>query len=61
MFLTTLTVGAGAYVVGVVAEGLDAKTQQKASRSVDGAEAGPRKKIVMSGQRPGIFSTESSR
>ena len=60
IFLTTFTVGAGAYVVGVITEGLDAKAQQK---GIVGAE--PRKKIVMTDQglrqRPGIFSTESSR
>ena len=66
--LTTLTLGVGAYVLGVVTEGLDAKTQQKSTASGNAGEAGPRKKVVMpvqqpewTGRRAGIFSTESSR
>ncbi len=66
--LTTLILGVGAYVVGVITEGLDAKTQQKAIAGGNAGDIGPRKKVVMpvqqpewSGKRAGIFSTESSR
>ncbi|KAL8243758.1 hypothetical protein R6Q59_010016 [Mikania micrantha] len=49
--------GAAAYTIGVVAEGIGAQAQ------IDGdAAIGPRRKMVMPvGQRPGIYSTESSR
>ncbi|OAP60004.1 hypothetical protein AYL99_05006 [Fonsecaea erecta] len=58
--LTVAALGLGAYSIGFVAEGLSAHAQQQ--RGVeDGEVQGPRKRIVMTGQRPGIFSTESSR
>ncbi|KAK5939627.1 hypothetical protein PMZ80_008006 [Knufia obscura] len=59
--LTALAFGAGAYGIGVVAEGVGAR------RQVDGGVGGPMKRIVMEDkrqgerQRSGIFSTESSR
>ena len=64
---TTLAVGVGAYVVGVITEGLDAKTQQMAIANGNAGDVGPRKKVVMpvqpewTGKRAGIFSTENSR
>ncbi|OAL19010.1 hypothetical protein AYO22_10339 [Fonsecaea multimorphosa] len=59
--LFTLTaLSLGAYSIGFVAEGLSAHAQQQRG-IVDGEAQGPRKRIVMTGQRPGIFSTESSR
>ncbi|OCT51107.1 hypothetical protein CLCR_07925 [Cladophialophora carrionii] len=58
--LTIAALGVGAYTIGFVAEGLGAHSQQQ--KGIENAEApGPRKRIVMTGQRPGIFSTESSR
>ncbi|EXJ90499.1 hypothetical protein A1O1_03602 [Capronia coronata CBS 617.96] len=49
-----------AYVIGFVAEGMGAETQKQ--NGVEDSQAqGPRKRIVMTGQRPGIYSTESSR
>lgn len=74
VFLTVIGVGVGAYTVGVVSEGLNAKAQQKGLSGVDG-EVGPRKRIVLTDpslngnanasanmrRRPGIFSTEDSR
>ena len=67
---TAVTLGVGAYIVGVITEGLDAKTQQKSIASGNAGEVGPRKKVVMpvqqqqpewTGRRAGIYSTESSR
>ena len=58
--LTVTALAAGAYTIGFVAEGLGAHAQQQ--KGVENADApGPRKRIVMTGQRPGIYSTESSR
>ena len=68
VILTTLTLGVGAYVVGVITEGLDAKNQQSAVKG----EIGPRRKVVLpavdkegraewTGRRRGIYSTEDSR
>ncbi|EXJ58145.1 hypothetical protein A1O7_05569 [Cladophialophora yegresii CBS 114405] len=58
--LTVAALGVGAYTIGFVAEGLGAHSQQQ--KGVENTETpGPRKRIVMTGQRPGIFSTESSR
>lgn len=62
--LTAIAFGAGAYGIGVVAEGLQAKAQ-----ITHGEEGGPMKRVVFEGdakrigdrQRVGIFSTESSR
>lgn len=62
--LTALAFGAGAYGIGVVAEGLQAKAQ-----IAYGESEGPMKRVVFEGegkrqadrQRVGIFSTESSR
>ncbi|OAG43875.1 hypothetical protein AYO21_01727 [Fonsecaea monophora] len=57
--LTFAALGFGAYSIGFVAEGLSAHNQQ---RGIDNGDVqGPRKRIVLTGQRPGIFSTESSR
>lgn len=58
--LTIAAFGGAAYGIGFVAEGMGAHSQQQ--KGVEDSEAqGPRKRIVMTGQRPGIFSTESSR
>ena len=58
--LTLTAIGAGAYAIGVIAEGLGAHSQRQ--KGIESGEApGPRKRIVMTGQRPGIFSTEGSR
>ncbi|OAL39461.1 hypothetical protein AYO20_01331 [Fonsecaea nubica] len=58
--LTLAALGFGAYSIGFVAEGLSAHNQQQ--RGIDNGDVqGPRKRIVLTGQRPGIFSTESSR
>ena len=58
--LTIAALGVGAYTIGFVAEGLGARAQQQ--KGIENGETpGPRKRIVMSGQRPGIYSTESSR
>jgi hypothetical protein len=58
--LTIAALGVGAYTIGFVAEGLSAHSQQQ--KGIEHADSpGPRKRIVMTGQRPGIFSTESSR
>ena len=59
--VTIAALGAGAYVIGVVAEGLSAQEQQR--RGLEEAQGqGPRKRMVMvTGQRPGVYSTESSR
>ncbi|OQU95397.1 hypothetical protein CLAIMM_01614 [Cladophialophora immunda] len=58
--LTLTALSLCAYTIGFVAEGLSAHAQQQ--KGIDDGEAqGPRKRIVMTGQRPGIFSTESSR
>lgn len=62
--LTALAFGAGAYGIGVLAEGLQAKAQIRY-----GENDGPMKRVVFEGegkrlgdrQRAGIFSTESSR
>ncbi|EXJ80956.1 hypothetical protein A1O3_07244 [Capronia epimyces CBS 606.96] len=52
--------GGGAYTIGFIAEGMGAETQKQ--KGVEDTQArGPRKRIVMTGQRPGIYSTESSR
>ncbi|KAK6371526.1 hypothetical protein LTS17_008777 [Exophiala oligosperma] len=59
--LTVASLGAGAYIIGFVAEGLGAQAQRQNGVAEDGQVSGPRKRIVMTGQRPGIFSTESSR
>jgi len=61
--LLTATAFVGiAYGIGFVAEGVGAQNQQrKGLENAAQAEQGPRKRIVMTGQRPGIFSTESSR
>ncbi|KAK4939962.1 hypothetical protein LTR10_019814 [Elasticomyces elasticus] len=60
---TVLTIAAlcgGAYAIGFIAEGMGAQAQKQ--NGIDDAQvSGPRKRIVMTGQRPGIFSTESSR
>ena len=53
---TILALGIGAYLVGFIAEGIGAEAQRSGHEG-----EGPRKKIVMTGQRPGIYSTESSR
>ena len=58
--LTIAALSVGAYTIGFVAEGLGAHAQQQKGIEV-GETQGPRKRIVMTGQRPGIFSTESSR
>jgi hypothetical protein len=59
--LTVTAVAAGAYSIGVVAEGLGAHAQQQKGIE-NGDTPGPRKRIVYeAGQRPGIYSTESSR
>lgn len=57
--LTIVAIGGGAYVIGFVAEGLRARAQTE--NGIDAQAQGPRKRIVMNGQRSGIFSTESSR
>lgn len=60
VLLTTVALGAGAYTIGVVSEGLGAHAQQR--MGIENAETpGPRKRIVMTGTRPGIYSAESSR
>lgn len=54
---TVLGAGVGAYVIGVLAEGVGAQQQRQ---GLDGD--GPRRKVVLpAGQRAGIYSTESSR
>ncbi|KAJ9606913.1 hypothetical protein H2200_008924 [Cladophialophora chaetospira] len=58
--LTVAAISVGAYSIGVVAEGLGAHSQQQKGIA-NGDALGPRKRIVMTNQRPGIFSTESSR
>ncbi|KIW91795.1 uncharacterized protein Z519_07765 [Cladophialophora bantiana CBS 173.52] len=58
--LSLTALGLSAYSIGFVAEGLSAHAQQRKGID-DGEGQGPRKRIVMTGQRPGIFSTESSR
>ena len=58
--LTLVALGGVAYAIGFVAEGIGAQTQLQ-NGIVDGQVQGPRKRIVMTGQRPGIYSTESSR
>lgn len=59
--LTITALGVGAYTIGFISEGLGAHTQQQKAIE-DGRDApGPRKRIVVTGQRPGIYSTESSR
>ncbi|KIW19474.1 hypothetical protein PV08_00046 [Exophiala spinifera] len=60
ILLTIATLGAGAYMIGFVAEALGAQAQRQ-NGAEDSRVSGPRKRIVMTGQRPGIFSTESSR
>ena len=55
--LTITALGAGAYTIGFIADGVGAQ-QQKA---IENGEAPGRKRIVATGTRPGIFSTESSR
>ncbi|KAI1628198.1 hypothetical protein EDD37DRAFT_560028 [Exophiala viscosa] len=58
--LTIAALGGGAYAIGFIAEGMGAQTQKQ--NGIDDAKVqGPGKRIVMTGQRPGIFSTESSR
>eukprot|EP01099_Mayorella_cantabrigiensis_P004847 TRINITY_DN371_c0_g2_i1.p1 TRINITY_DN371_c0_g2~~TRINITY_DN371_c0_g2_i1.p1 ORF type:complete len:1083 (-),score=104.08 TRINITY_DN371_c0_g2_i1:329-3577(-) len=65
LLIWTATLSVGAYTVGVIAEGVGAQSQAK--KGIDDANAhGPRKKIVLpiqqaERQRPGIYSTESSR
>jgi len=64
--LTAIAIGAGAYGIGVVAEGIGAKAQ-----IADSSVGGPMKRVVFEDpssrekqgqrQRAGIFSTESSR
>lgn len=61
IFLTIASLSAGAYMIGFVAEGLGAQAQRQNGIAEDSQVSGPRKRIVMTGQRPGIFSTESSR
>jgi hypothetical protein len=58
--LTIAALGGAAYAIGFVAEGMGAQTQKQKGND-DAQVPGPRKRIVMTGQRPGIFSTESSR
>lgn len=58
--LTIAALGGGAYAIGFIAEGMGAQAQ-KQNGIDDGLVHGARKRIVMTGQRPGIFSTESSR
>lgn len=58
--LTSIVLGGVAYTVGVVAEGIGAQTQVQNGID-DGHAPGPRKRVVMNGQRSGIYSTESSR
>lgn len=58
--LTSIALGGVAYTVGVVAEGIGAQTQIQNGID-DGHVPGPRKRVVMNGQRSGIYSTESSR
>lgn len=63
--LTAFAFGAGAYGIGVITEGLQARAQ-----IAQGESGGPMKRLVLDNdarrnvgerQRPGIFSTESSR
>lgn len=61
VFLTVLGLSVGAYVIGVITEGINAKAQQKQIADGGAGLEGPRKKIVLTGTRPGIFSTENSR
>lgn len=58
--LTILALGGAAYTVGFIAEGIGAQAQIQNGVD-DGQVPGPRKRVVMNGQRPGIYSTESSR
>lgn len=58
--LTAVALGGVAYAIGFVAEGIGAQTQIQNGID-DGQVQGPRKRVVMTGQRPGIYSTESSR
>jgi hypothetical protein len=60
VILTAVALGGAAYTIGFVAEGIGAQTQIQNGID-DGHAQGPRKRIVMTGQRPGIYSTESSR
>lgn len=64
VILTALAFGAGAYGIGVIAEGIASKAQ------IEGRADGPMKRLVLESeegrrkgdrQRAGIFSTESSR
>ncbi|KIV90032.1 hypothetical protein PV10_07378 [Exophiala mesophila] len=65
LIIWTSALSIGAYVVGVAAEGIGAQSQ--AQMGVHDSNAlGPRKRVVLPAQqaerqRPGIFSTESSR
>lgn len=65
LVIWTTALGAGAYVIGVAAEGIGAQSQ--AQKGIHDSNAlGPRKRVVLPAQqaerqRPGIFSTESSR
>jgi hypothetical protein len=57
---TIAALGSAAYAIGVVAEGIGAQAQKQ--KGIGDANAhGPRKRIVMTGQRPDIFTTEGSR
>ncbi|KEF58814.1 uncharacterized protein A1O9_03657, partial [Exophiala aquamarina CBS 119918] len=58
--LIAVALGGVAYAIGFVAEGIGAQTQIQNGMG-NGQVQGPRKRIVMTGQRPGIYSTESSR
>ncbi|KAL2396982.1 hypothetical protein ABEF93_005440 [Exophiala dermatitidis] len=58
--LIVAALGGGAYIIGFIAEGIGAEAQKQNGLDNEKA-AGPRKRIVMTGQRPGIYSTESSR
>lgn len=60
VILVVVGLGGAAYTIGFVAEGIGAQTQIQNGID-DGQVQGPRKRIVMTGQRPGIYSTESSR
>ncbi|KAK5047318.1 hypothetical protein LTR84_006840 [Exophiala bonariae] len=58
--LTIVALGGAAYTVGFIAEGIGAQAQIQKGTD-DGHVQGPRKRVVMNGQRAGIYSTESSR
>ncbi|KAL2429982.1 hypothetical protein ABEF95_013672 [Exophiala dermatitidis] len=58
--LIVAALGGGAYAIGFIAEGMGAEAQKQ--NGLDNEKSpGPRRRIVMTGQRPGIYSTESSR